>query len=363
MLSAFFIVGLAVLYAALLAWYVWNWRKIPLQLTPTFTPSTRVSVVIAAKNEGGNIHTCLNSLTNQDYPDALWELWVVDDHSTDNTWGLASGFEKAKLLKNEGWGKKMALMTAIHQSNGELIVTTDADCLSGTGWISSIVADFERNRPACICGPVAMAHGTDLFTKFQSLDFCGMNVVNAAGIGSGLMQLGNGANLAFTKDAFFSVGGYEGNLDKASGDDVFLVSKIAQKFKNGVVFLKNTSAIVETSAMPGLASFWHQRLRWGNKTSSLKQPLLQATAGGVWFFCVVLALTPAVLVFRPELWVAMASAWLFKAIADYLLLSYGTKFFNKHYLLSSFAPSFILHTLYIAFLGTASVLKFKYKWK
>ena len=44
-----------------------------------------VSVIIPARNEAKGIRACLESILAQDYPKALLEVIVINDHSTDDT--------------------------------------------------------------------------------------------------------------------------------------------------------------------------------------------------------------------------------------------------------------------------------------
>ena len=45
----------------------------------------KVSVLIAARNEENNIKKLLESIYNQSFSKELFEVIIVDDHSTDNT--------------------------------------------------------------------------------------------------------------------------------------------------------------------------------------------------------------------------------------------------------------------------------------
>ena len=56
----------------------------------------------------------------------------------------------------------------------------------------------------------------------------------------------NGANLAYEKNAFFEVYGFEGIDDIASGDDMLLMHKIQKISRIRLAFLKSTNAIVTT---------------------------------------------------------------------------------------------------------------------
>lgn len=73
--------------------------------------------------------------------------------------------------------------------------------------------------------------------------------------------MANGANLAYEKEAFLAVDGYKDISQKASGDDMLLVYKIAQQFPDKIRFLKNKAAIVLTEPMQTLSDFLQQRYR------------------------------------------------------------------------------------------------------
>jgi biofilm PGA synthesis N-glycosyltransferase PgaC len=71
----------------------------------------------------------------------------------------------------------------------------------------------------------------------------------------GFLHLCNGANLAFTKDAFTATGGYDGNEHIASGDDEFLMRKIEAKYSNGIRFNNNPENVVTTYPQKTINSF------------------------------------------------------------------------------------------------------------
>ena len=75
----------------------------------------------------------LAALQQQTYPKELFEVIVIDDHSEDRTAEIVKQFNDVKLLslQNESINsyKKKAIETGIAAATGELIVTTDADCI------------------------------------------------------------------------------------------------------------------------------------------------------------------------------------------------------------------------------------------
>ncbi|MEI9955737.1 MAG: glycosyltransferase [Ferruginibacter sp.] len=58
-----------------------------------FIPATKISIIIPARNEERNIKACINSIINQYYPATLFEVLVVDDHSTDNTAAIVLSYQ------------------------------------------------------------------------------------------------------------------------------------------------------------------------------------------------------------------------------------------------------------------------------
>ena len=58
---------------------------------------TKISIIIAARNEEENIGTLLAALQRQTYPAAFTEIIVVDDHSTDSTVAIARQFPRIKI--------------------------------------------------------------------------------------------------------------------------------------------------------------------------------------------------------------------------------------------------------------------------
>src|ERR1700716_1773845 len=80
-------------YGVLIAWYLQAWKSIPaFKLPHSRDHHTRISVIAPARNEEYNIVNCLNSLARQTYPKQLYQVIVVDDHSTDRTGTMVREF-------------------------------------------------------------------------------------------------------------------------------------------------------------------------------------------------------------------------------------------------------------------------------
>lgn len=90
---------------------------------------TLVSILIPFKNTAEFLPECLQSIINQSYKN--WELLIVDDGSTDESFKLVEKFSnddsRIKLFKNNGSGIICALRLAFSKSKGELITRMDSD--------------------------------------------------------------------------------------------------------------------------------------------------------------------------------------------------------------------------------------------
>src|SRR5690606_25850998 len=86
------------LYALLIICYCIGWyRKCPIGTIPlSYIPQTSVSVLIPARNEAEHIGQCLQSILDNDYPEDLVEIIVIDDYSTDRTASIAQTTLKNK---------------------------------------------------------------------------------------------------------------------------------------------------------------------------------------------------------------------------------------------------------------------------
>lgn len=264
-------------YFLLVMNFLYGWWKLKVFKTLKKDFSTSVSIIIPARNEEKNILQILNDLIGQNYPKELYEIIVMDDDSIDNTFSVVKDFIDGKfheesLIKifsvkeyhDEKFVafKKRAILKGIEKSNGNWIILTDADCRMKPGWLKTIVAFIEENNFYFVSSPVCFANEKSIFEKMQSLEFLSLIGIGAGSIANKNPNMCNGANLAFRKDVFFEVGGYDEVDHLASGDDEFLMHKIFKKYPDKVAFLKSAEAIVSTSPFNKLKDFIAQRRRW-----------------------------------------------------------------------------------------------------
>ncbi len=366
---------LSLFYIYIIWRYINEWDKLdPFKISQNYSPSVFVSILIPARNEADNIEKCLNSILKQSYPLALFEVIVLDDHSEDQTAQIVGDFKSqqikllrvADFIKSEKLQsfKKKAIEVGVSKAKGSLIITTDADCIANENWLKTIVSFYETHQPKFIAAPVNFHQEKNLFERFQSLDFLGMMGVTGAGIQGNFMNMCNGANLAYEKKVFEEVNGFEGIDHLASGDDMLLMQKIAQRYPDRIGFVKNQEATIYTKAQPTIKAFLNQRIRWASKSTSYKEWKVTLILIMVFLLSFNIFLSFFLI---PFFGLVMALIFvlqlLIKTTMDYFFLGKMAKFFNRKDLTNSFLPAQFLHITYIVAIGFLSVFIKKYYWK
>ena len=361
---------LTLLYLVVVIDFIRGWHRLRnFKPVGTLTGRTKVSVIVAARNEEAVISKTLDDLVAQHYHKDSTEFIFIDDHSTDNTAAIIRNYEKygVKLIQlNEDRAlnsyKKKAIQTAIGQSTGDLIITTDADCRMGPEWLSTVVGLYEEKGYKMISSPVAYFEEKSFFERAQSLEFLYLIGLGASTIGNQRPSTCNGANLAYEKAAFYEVGGFKGIDDLASGDDELLLHKMAAKYDNHIGFLKSRDAVVYTYAKPNLSEFIQQRRRWASKSTRYKNKSIIVLGVGIWLFNLSILLNVA-LSFYAVFYLKLAFVQLFlKILIEFVFLWDVTGFARRRALLVLLPLLNLMHVLYIVYIGIAGNSG-KYNWK
>ena len=268
-------------YLGLILLLAVGWRRIRKKPVPAATNETRtrLSVIIPFRNEEANIDRLFNHLNRQDYPAENWEIIAINDHSEDHTpdklgnW-LNRTIAPLHVLDNQvnESGKKAALEKGISHAGGELIITTDADCLMGEKWLSSIARCYESQKPSMILGPVLLNTKPDsLFGLFQSLENFSLLAATAGSSGIGRPIFGSAANMAFQKQTYQRLSDPFTALT-ASGDDTLLLLKIKGLNPDKILYNRSGDAVITTQPAGRISQFWNQRKRWVSKSKYYKDP-------------------------------------------------------------------------------------------
>ncbi|MFK7798361.1 MAG: glycosyltransferase [Aureispira sp.] len=367
---ALFSILLLCCYLAVIVCYIFYWNQVDVwEIPANYQPQTSVTVLIAARNEEQQISHCVEALLAQKFPTHLLEIYIIDDHSTDNTASIVQTYNQQSAhlhlisLTENQTGKKAAIAAGIQASTHNLIVTTDADCTMQNNWLAYITSIYEAQRPKFIAAPVCFYQEENVLERFQSLDFMGMMAVSAAGIKGQFMGLCNGANLAYERQVFEEVQGFEGIDHLPSGDDMLLLQKIQTRYPSQITYLKNRKASTFTKAKTTLHDFLQQRLRWASKSSAYQGWQVWFMMGTVWVLCISMLLDILLGLWNPFFFLAFLSKFIVKAMSDFFFLQMMTDFFDRPKLIKTFPSATFFHWFYIVYVGTVGLFKHRIEWK
>lgn len=235
----------------------------------------RVSVVIVARNEAKNLPLLMTSLLSQDYPRELYEIVFGDDDSEDDTEKIMHSYIEAghniKYIKSLGRDeaispKKVALSMAIEAADGDIILTTDADCLVPITWISSMVSRFSDDVSMVAGYSRTLIPAWDkasLLQKYEHFDFALTYMVLGGGYTLGKSWACIGQNLAYRKSAWEAVGGFSKIMHLISGDDVNLM-QLMRREGHKIIFNFAPASFTYTHPVKSWKQFINQRSRWAS---------------------------------------------------------------------------------------------------
>ncbi|SCL76618.1 putative glycosyltransferase EpsH [Methanoculleus chikugoensis] len=185
-----------------------------------------ISVVVPTYNEEQNIERCLASLADQTVPRDTYEIIVVDGDSKDRTRELAEPLADKVFIqtsKRVGGARNDGAMAA----RGDIVATTDADCILPRDWVERIERNFAERDIVQLYGTVYPIE--DSFRNRLSL--LGANTFSRLGYHTRTIYFTLGCNTAFDREAFVRAGMYR-CID--AGDDL----EIAQRMRKlGKVYL------------------------------------------------------------------------------------------------------------------------------
>lgn len=358
-LSALLLAG----YLFIIFLFIKGWNKIPyFEIKSTINNPNKISVVVCCKNEARHLPALIEGLKAQSYK--KFEIIWVNDHSTDETLQIINAsvrfFEHVQIINSEANGKKQALKAGIIAASGDLIVTTDADCLPGEYWLESILNFQQQHSADLIIAPVKFFHGSNLFTRLQQLEFATLVGTGMGAAGAGMPILCNAANMAFTKQAWLDSSA-DLHEEEISGDDVFLLLSIKKRNRK-IAVLKSREAMVVTGYKKSLKSFVNQRRRWASKSSKYTDWHILSTGfvvAGVNFLLFALFVLAF---FMPGLWFVFLSVFIIKFMIDNFFLQFIQPcFLFKLNVLNVLALS-LIYPVYVTVVGVSSLIWKRKKW-
>ncbi len=227
-----------------------------------------VSLLVSAKNEAQVIGKLVESLLSIDYPDTRYDLWIIDDYSTDQTPqildSLALRYPQLNVIHRgpeATGGKSGALNLAWPQTQGDLLAVFDADAHVPRDLLRHVVPMFDQANDRANIGAVqvrkAIANATTNFwTRGQKAEMALDSYMQERRIAIGGIGELRGNGQFVRRSAIAQCGGWN---EETITDDLDLTIQLhLHQWDIGLLFAPSVGEEGVTSAL----ALWHQRNRW-----------------------------------------------------------------------------------------------------
>lgn len=209
--------------------------------------TVQLSAVICTYNRAHLLPDTLEALAAQKLPVSIpWEIVVIDNNSRDTTAQVVSTFATTtttpvRYAFEPQQGLSHARNRGIREARGSILAFTDDDVLPAPDWVAQMAAAMERWSAHGVGGrilprwditpPPWLARNRSLLNHLAIMDFATSQLVRLP------METGPlvwGANMAFRRDLFDAVGGFDPRRgvsgDKlARGEEADLVHRALER--------------------------------------------------------------------------------------------------------------------------------------
>ncbi|WP_111671468.1 glycosyltransferase [Algoriphagus litoralis] len=351
-------------YVVLLGLLAQKWpRKRPNGKVEDFFPA--VTIVIPFRNELKNLPNLLSELQAITYPDL--DVLLVDDQSDDDSVAYIQerlpSDSRIRLARSQGIGKKEAIEYGVKAAKNDLILCSDADCSFPEDWVNGLIYPFSDPKIQLVAGPVMGKGSTNFFERFQQIEWSSILLVTQYFFSKKQPLMCSGANLAYRKSTFEAVGGYFTNKHHLSGDDEFLLKRVADTFGGECcVYLPFSENLVHTQSVSTVFDLINQRVRWAGKWKAHREIIHLISA--VFSFVVQLVWLVSLLLLFMGTWeiVVFWVVWIGKIAAERLVLGKVLNSFGKVLPTLDFLKTGFVHPFYVLFVGFG-VIRGKFTWK
>ncbi|MBL7093923.1 glycosyltransferase [candidate division KSB1 bacterium] len=321
------------------------------------------------KNEEKNVRQCLDSLINQNYPRNLLEIFIIDDGSTDKTSLILDEYNRkntfVSVLKIDSSepihrGKKNALTRTIKKSNGKILLFTDADCVPQKNWVRSMTSCFDSKVGLVVGFSPLIDPSNSLFGNILKIDSLAAGIVAAGSIGLNKAVTCTGRNLAYRREVFDQINGFEKIMNSISGDDDLFLQLVKKKTNWETRYATQIESIVPSFQTKSFTGFFRQKRR---HLSAGKYYNFKVQIGYFLFHLANLCFFLFLLfsVFSGKFLLISFSLFLSKLIVDWILLKAGCLIFSMVFTFSTFLFWEVFFLFYHLVIGPVSWIG-KIKW-
>jgi succinoglycan biosynthesis protein ExoA len=281
-------------------------------------PPPRVAVVIPILNEAKTLGDTLGALLEQDYPDPLYEILVVDGGSSDGWREVLTSLNAERVhirvLLNYKRSTPAALNLALASTDADAILWISGHCVLSPNYISTAARTLAE-RPGQVVGGRLLVRGEGVRGRLNAM-------VLSSRFGTGMAPLRFEARPGATQSVTFAlydrrqlqqIGGLDERFMRNQDNDLW--NRLRQ---TGASF-RRVDAVATYLAPPTFAGLW--RRAWENGSWNIWSQRLRKGGLNWWHFAPMAMVGGGVLLTVVSLWVRPARLVFLALVAVYAALA------------------------------------------
>lgn len=230
-----------------------------------------VSICIPVKNGATRLPRCLESIRAVDYPQDLIEVIIADGRSTDGTADVARKYG-ATVLDNPGEIVATGRNVSFGAARGELIASTDDDCIVPANWIRQAVDEFSDPNLGAVGGISILPDTAPTWARaanyvFRQASLAGYSV-QSDHLFDGKAEDLPGCNTFYRASAFREIGEFDAKL--VTAEDVDFNQRLSDR---GWALRAKTSLMVWHDKRPSPKGLFRQLRRFAEGRIQLSRKL------------------------------------------------------------------------------------------
>lgn len=179
----------------------------------------RASIVVPAYNAANTLNECLEACLAQTTP---VQVILVDDGSTDETASIAKSYP-IEYVRQDNAGPAAARNFGARAAKAGVVAFTDSDCVPERDWIEKLLAGFKYGA-AAVGGAYGIANPESLLSRIIHAEI----QLRHARLSGEVDFLGS-FNVAYDREKFWDVGGFDEDFEAASAEDNDLAYRVADR--------------------------------------------------------------------------------------------------------------------------------------
>lgn len=232
-----------------------------------------ISVVIPTHNRPESLTRCLQAIAGLEHPKDRFEVIVVDDGGEASLDQVVSTFRDRLdivSLKQAHAGPAAARNAGAARANGSSFVFLDDDCVPANDWLRALETRIAATRTHAIGGRTLNGLRDNLYSSASQLlidylyEYYNVRLPRTSFFASN--------NVAFPREGFHEVGGFDERFTTAGGEDRDLCERWLQ---HGAQMTYAPDVLVFHAHPLTLTAFWRQHFRYGRAAFSFRRARAQ----------------------------------------------------------------------------------------